>query len=102
MAFAQSEFTLSEPQDDGIPLRVHLDSISRQTGVRHEMLENAPRIPELLAHVWRYYCEIRAQNKGKEPITAQSVRDFCWFHGVELTLFERAAFKRLDVEYLTR
>ena len=92
---------LAEKQDDGVSLRIHLENISKKTGVVHEILANAPKLPTLTGYLWNYYVQIRSELKDS-PLTAQAVRDFCWFAGVELDLFERAVLKRIEAEYLKR
>lgn len=52
--FARSEFELGAPQDvDGLPLRTHLESEWRQSGVQPAQLADAPPCPQGCEVLWQ-------------------------------------------------
>jgi tagatose-1,6-bisphosphate aldolase non-catalytic subunit AgaZ/GatZ len=81
---------------------VHLESLYRQTGVMPDLLADAVPEPELSAYLWAYYCHIRSgiKTKTRQALTADNVRDFCWFYGVELHWWERMALKQIDAVFM--
>jgi hypothetical protein len=98
LAFAESEFRLSTPQEDGATLRDHLKSIHRQTRIMPEELMQ-PDLPDAAAHLWGYFAELsqdRMTPIGPQRITPAMLRDFQWMHGVQLDLWERRALRAID------
>lgn len=52
---------------DGRPLRDHLESIARQTGVVPEQLADAPDCPEGCERLWRDFLELHSM-RGMIPV----------------------------------
>lgn len=104
IAFAIREFELSKPQDDKIPLRVHLESIWRQTGKKPDLLATAPVLPPLVSNIWVWFCEISQYREmnglSVSRITASNMKDWCWVNDTELSIWERKIIKRLDNEWM--
>lgn len=65
-----------------------------------EALANAPELPSVAAHVWRYFTELHAERgengMGAARITATTMKDWCWATGTDLELWERVAIRRID------
>ena len=100
-AFAASEFELNALQEDGTPLRAHLESLWRNSGEQPKQLAEAPALPALAAHVWGWFIELDKGrgNNGMEAarITPDQVTGWMWFNGVlSLELWERKAIAALD------
>jgi hypothetical protein len=73
----------------------------RQTGKQPKQLAEAVTVPELATHVWGWFCQLHNErgSNGMEQnkITADRVKDWCWFNGVvSLELWERQAIRALD------
>lgn len=102
--FAESEFKLNALQDDKQPLRVHLESLWRQTGKMPQLLEDAPECPPLGAHVWGWFVELHSERRmgmaQAERITAADMKDWCWATGNQLELWERQAIRRIDSAWM--
>jgi hypothetical protein len=72
----------------------------RQTGKKPQQL-GAVDLQDAVAHVWRMFCGVHPMrdNNGMEVsrITAQDVKDWCWFNGVEFPdVWERKALLAID------
>ena len=98
MTFARSEFRLSKPGEDGVPLREKLGK-ARANG-----LQKLPQMPTALEHVWHWFRDLsfaRTSNGfGPNPITYAEIA--AWR---DLTLampnpWEVSLLKRLDRAYL--
>ena len=69
VAYAEKSFELSKPDDKGVSLKSHLETVERQTGVRPEEL-NLPEFPELLIDVWRIFIDLsNSRNQGFSGVT---------------------------------
>ena len=57
-AFARK---LAQPvsKESTTTLQQHLEHVEQQTGKTPQTLKDAPELPEAVAHVWGWYCEIR-------------------------------------------
>ena len=103
LAYAMREFELNARQEDGLPLRAHLDSLARQTGVVPEGFEPIP-CPEELRHLWEYFVSMSARRTsngfGPNPITDEGVEAWARRRRVTLTAVENAALDALENAYL--
>lgn len=106
LAYADSEFTLSEPQSDGIPLRAHLENIAKHSKELPEELANAVERPELIFYLWEWYCELSAERMrpGQMPsrISAESMKALEWYHCIKLEPWEKKALRMLDNLFFSR
>jgi hypothetical protein len=81
-------------------LRTHLMAAYRQTGIMPDQLRDAPELPELGAHVWKWYCELDQCRKSGEPITNRDILDWQQLYGQKLEPWELRAIKTIDRVYL--
>jgi hypothetical protein len=82
-----------------------LESKWRQSGTPPRLLQDAPPLPSLAAHVWGWFVALDAEREREEMgrpkrITAQHMRDFCWVEGVEMSLWDRRTLRALDSAYM--
>lgn len=96
IAFADAEFALSLPQSDGQPLRVHLESIERQTGRRPSQLCEKPDLPFLASHVWNMFLVLHEHRLNGEQISLASIRDLIALMNFPLEQWEISAIWKLD------
>ena len=102
--FAVSEFKLGARQEDGQPLRVHLENLFRQKGVMPKLLEEAPDCPEMGEYLWDWFIEMHADRRsgvnGAERFSAADMLDWCWASGNTLELWERKALRLIDSAWI--
>lgn len=91
-------------QEDGKPLRDHLNSLWRQTGVQPQLLEEAPALPPLVSHLWEWFLDLcnERENNGMaiSRISSRAIRDWCWASGNQTEVWERKALRRLDAAWV--
>lgn len=94
------ELELEEAQDDGAPLRDHLNSIWRSTGKMPKQLEAVESPPELAIHVWGYFLELHKERSnngfGAGKITATMIKDWAEVYCIALELWEIKAIRQID------
>lgn len=104
MAFAQSEIILGERQGDGLPLREHLESAYRQTGIPHDLLVNAPELPVGTADLWADFLALHSTRGsgmgGQECITWPALDAYQRINGVRFEPWQIEALRRADNAYL--
>jgi hypothetical protein len=99
---------LAEPIDgeDPTPLLDHLLSIERQTGVRPQVLVDAPAMPLGCDELWHIFNELhgsRGSNGfGPARITYQDIDAFQRVNGLRLHPWELDAIRRADSAFLKR
>lgn len=76
-------------------------SLWKQTGEQPQLLAEAPELPVLAAHLWRWFLDLNSTERmdgGMSPgrITSGILRDWCWATGNNPALWERLALRRLD------
>lgn len=86
LAYAEKQFQLGERQPDGATLREHYQSLERQSGYTHELLEEPDCL--MLEYVWGYFLSLDKRRKGVEAITNLELFMWAQLHGVELTPIE--------------
>jgi hypothetical protein len=85
---------LSEPQDDGQPLRVHYDSLERQTGKK---LYDRVECPELAVHVWDWFLELHSEFRDENKrLRYREILDWQHMTGNRLEPWELQAIRALD------
>lgn len=103
LAYAANEMALGALQDDGVALRVHLESVWRQTGKLPEGLIPI-NCPDSVKYLWGYFldmCKRRTSNGfGVNPITDEGVEAWARRRGLHLTRFEQRALDALEQLYL--
>lgn len=95
-------------QDDGEPLRVHLESDARQGGTSAAIeaawrLANPPPLPPLAAHVWPIFIDLcRTRQSGGMAPSAITRHDIHAWERDERPLerWERQAIMALDAEQM--
>ena len=73
----------------------------RQTGKQPQQLANVAALPAHAAHLWGWFISLnneRGNNEmGPSRITAQNVKDWMWFNGLNaIELWEKKALKEAD------
>lgn len=63
LAWAEHEFRLGQPLDDGASQREHLESAARQLKalgkpMKEELVPEGPPFPDLLDYLWSWFAEI--------------------------------------------
>ena len=91
---------MREPQEDGVPLRDHLESLWRQTGKKPRLLEDAPELPDTISYLWQYFLDLHSErpNNGFSPgrLTATVIKDWCEVFMVHLEYWEIKAIREVD------
>lgn len=94
-----------QPQEDGLPLRTHLERLQRQ---RAELppgwpsLEGPP-LPAECVYIWRWYLELSARRRagfsGAEAISWQDMKAWAALQDLELTPFELECLGQIEGAY---
>lgn len=88
---------------DDQPLRVHLQSIHRQTGVMPDQLAEAATLPEGLEGLWRTFLDLHqtraAGMSGPSRITFSDIDAMQRVTGVTLEPWEVDAIRAADSAY---
>ena len=58
-AFAEHQFKLAKPNEDGKSMREHLEQVEKQLGRELEEL-NGPRLPDVLSSLWTYFSSYKS------------------------------------------
>jgi hypothetical protein len=97
---------LAEPEEDGSPLLDHLLAVERQTGVRPQILADAPSIPSGCEELWPIFNQLHAcrGSNGFGPSRISFVDLDAWqrLNGVRLRPWEIEAIRHADGAYLAR
>lgn len=103
LTYAKHSFELSKPDDKGVSLKEHLETVERQTGIRPAEL-NLPEFPSLLISIWRIFIDLsnsRSQGfSGGGPITYEQMKAYSEITGNNIGPVEAEIIQRLDKEYL--
>ena len=102
MEFGEQQFKLQARQHDGRSLREHLESVERQTGERHELLEDAEP-PEDAEYLWQWFCRLssrRQSGMGPGPITWPQIESFFRCQGIIPEDWELKALELVDNAWL--
>lgn len=102
--WAEHQFKLNKPDQNGIPEREHLEQVERQTGYRPPPLEPPVEFPDPLVHIWSAFCDLNAARSmgfsAPNPITYTELKAYMELTGTPLSPVDVDAIKRLDVAYL--
>lgn len=102
--FAAFQFQLSAPQDDGLPLRAHLESYERQTGKVHSTFLDAPELPWGCEQLWADFLSLHdsrgSAGFGPARITWRDLADWQHVNGAALEHWQIAAIRKADDAFL--
>lgn len=105
MAFVRHQFELTKPQEDGTPLRAHLESYERQTGVPHPMLNDVPELPRGCSQIWHDFLELHGSRGstgfGAARITFADLKAWQDVRGVILSPWETDTIRKADDLWLS-
>jgi hypothetical protein len=73
--------------------------LEKRTGVKHELLADAPKMPPGAELVWSMFCECRADALKDQRITASTMQSVEWSMGINMQLWERQLIRQLDWLY---
>lgn len=104
MAYARHQFELSKSQDDGLPLRAHLENYQRQTGKVHPMLVDPPKLPRGCLQLWADFLELHdsrgSTGWGAARITFADIDAWQRVRGVKLDQWETDLIRKTDDMWL--
>lgn len=90
---------------DGKPLKEHLHSIQRQTGVMPKQLAEAKSLPAGCGLLWRDFCELHrtrprvGHNAAPAAISYQDIDAMQRVRGIDLQAWEVEAIRAADMAY---
>lgn len=92
-------FVLGQPDENGVPLRKHLEQVEAQTGVTPRRLQ-LPEFPSVYLWHWHTYIEIsqgRSQNGwGPTPLSWLDLHAWSTLSGVRLSSMDLQILRALD------
>jgi hypothetical protein len=95
---------LNEPEEDGSPLLDHLLAVERATGVRPQLLLDAPPLPEGCESVWAVFNELHSargsNGMGPNQIGFVEIDAYQRVTGIRLAGWEIAAVRLADLAFL--
>lgn len=101
MTYARHQFMLSEPQEDGRSLFEHLRSMK---GEPHELIANAPVLPESLVPLWDDYLDLHSSREsngwGPRRISRADIREYAEEEGFAFDPWQRKAIRKADNAWL--
>ena len=102
-SFAQRQFELSAPQEDGSILRDHLDAISERTGRVHPLIADAPPLPEGCDNLWLTFLSLHSRRGsngfGPSRLTYGEIKDYQTVTNDILEPWEVDAIMKADDAY---
>lgn len=96
---------LAEPEEDGSALLDHLLAAERQTGVKPQILVDAPTLPDGCGELWHIFNELHSCRRyamGPLRIGFIDIDAYQRVTGLRLASWERDAIRRADLAYLAR
>ena len=104
LALAKNHFELSILQSDSRPLRTHLESVYKQTGIKPDQLQEL-EFPFIFEHLWKYFSQLnnaRSSNGfGLNSLSYTEIYAWSQLTNSEVTPKELDILKQLDYLYLT-
>ena len=101
--FAEHQFKLNRPDQNGTTEREHLEQVERQTGRRPIALDG-PDFPALVSHIWSAFIILSnsrtAGFSGPNPITYEQIKAWKELTETIIAPWEIEAIKRLDRVYM--
>ena len=98
LEFAEFNFKLNTPDQNGTTQREHLEQVERQTGRRPIALEG-PDFPLLVSHIWSAFI-LLSNFSGPNPISYAEIKTWKELTETPLDAREVEAIKRLDAVYM--
>mgnify|MGYP003679058543 FL=1 len=102
--WAEHQFKLNTPDQNGTTEREHLEQVERQTGRKVEALEPPTPFPMLLSHVWSAFISLSTSRgsgmNGPLPIGYGQIKAWKELTETSISPWEIEAIKRLDLEYM--
>jgi hypothetical protein len=81
-------------------MRSHLEAVFRQTGQMPQKLAEVPKMPEMLAYLWVWFCELDAARGGNgfglNPIGYSEIKAWAELTRVQPEPWEIEALRRFD------
>lgn len=104
MGYAEHQFQLSAPQDDGLSLREHLMAAYRWSGRVHPMIAEGPELPDDLAHLWADFLDLHnargSTGFGPAGITFADIHAWESVNRTRLAGWQLSAIRQADAAYL--
>jgi len=104
VSWAEHQFKLNKPDQNGTTEREHLEQVERQTGRRVEALEPPTPFPMLISHVWSAFISLSSSRgsgmNGPLPIGYEQIKAWKELTETSVSPREIEGIKRLDLEYL--
>ena len=102
--WAEHQFKLNKPDQNGIPERDHLEQVYKQTGRMPKGLEEPVKFPILLSHVWSAFLRLNSSRSigfsGPNAITYLDIKAFMEVTDTPLSAKDVDAIKELDNTYM--
>ena len=102
--WAEFNFKLSLPDENGTTQREHLEQVERQIGHKPKELEPPTEFPTLLSHVWSAFIDLNNSRtmgfSGPNPITYSEIKAWKELTHTPLCPWEIKAIKLVDVQYV--
>ena len=102
--WAEHQFKLNRPDENGTTEREHLEQVERQIGRRPEALEPPTHFPQLMSHVWSAFIALSnsrtAGFSGPNPITYNEIKSWKELTETPISSREVIVIKRVDVVYM--
>ena len=100
MSWAEHQFKLNKPDQNGTTEREHLEQVERQIGRRIEALEAPTPFPMLISHVWSAFIALSSSRgsgfSGPAPITFEQIKAWKDLTETSIEPWEIEAIKRVD------
>lgn len=102
--WAEHQFKLNTPDQNGTTEREHLEQVERQTGRRLEALEPPTPFPMLLSHVWSAFISLSSSRgsgmNGPLPIDYVQIKAWKELTETSISAWEIGAILKLDTLYM--
>jgi hypothetical protein len=89
---------LAQKQQDGQPLRVHLDVIERKTRKPHKLLSGRVPLKKEAEYLWSWWLALKLESGG-QTITGRVMQDWQWLTGNRLNMLERQVIQALEAQW---
>jgi len=104
LEWAEHQFKLNKPDQNGTTEREHLEQVEAQTGKRPKALEDPTPFPSLMSHIWSAFCRLNSARSagfaGPNPISYRDVKDWKELTETPLSAWEVDVIMELDQLYL--
>lgn len=70
-----------------------------------QQMQDAPELPPLAAHVWKWWCELHEDREqtelGPKRITHRDITEWSQGFGMPVRAWERRAIRKIDTAFMT-